>query len=36
MLLDLTFLMQWDLSATSPCLLPLQLGFERFQHISLS
>jgi len=28
--------MQVVLSANSPCLLPLHLGFERVQYISLS
>jgi len=35
-LLKLTFLIQVVLSASLSRLLPLQLGFERFQHISLS
>jgi len=33
---DLTYLMQVVFSATISRLLPLQLGFERFQYISLS
>jgi len=36
MILNLTFLMQVVLSATTSRLLPLQLGFERFLYISLS
>jgi len=35
-ILNLTFLMQVVFSATSSSLLPLQLGFERFQSISLN
>ena len=35
-ILNLTFLMQVALSATLSCLLPLQLGFERFQCIRLN
>jgi len=31
-ILYLTFLLEMDLSATLSRLLPLQLGFERFQH----
>jgi len=31
MILNLTFLMQVDLRATLSHLLPLELGFERFQ-----
>jgi len=35
-ILNLTFLLQVTLSANLSRLLPLQLGFERFQYISLS
>ena len=35
-ILNLTLLMQVVLSATWLCLLPLQLGFEYFQYISLN
>jgi len=35
-ILNLTFLMQVVFSATLSRLLPLQLGFERFQCISLN
>jgi len=35
-ILNLKFLMQVVLSATLSLLLPLQLGFERFQYISFS
>jgi len=34
-MLNLTYLMQVVHSATLSRLLPLQLGFERFQYISL-
>jgi len=34
--MSLTFLMQVVFSATLSRLLPLQLGFERFQYLSLS